>query len=189
MNYIKRRLFVGIQLSPFVQKKLAKEIAKWGEDLIIPTQPENLHITLHMLGFILEDEIPTICEALESAAARVTSFEVEFSAIEVLESLANPKHIWLTGEANEDVRKLHEEIEKALGIFVTERKSYRPHITLAKIKKARWLRAAEHNQSTLPQIRTGLRIADPVEAITLFESTSIDGKRVYDPLASFPLRE
>jgi 2'-5' RNA ligase len=189
MNYLKRRLFVGIGASPFVQKKLAKEVAGWGKDLVIPTEQENFHITLCFLGFILEDEIPTICEALELAAAKVNSFEVSFSAIEVRDSLENPKNIWLTGESNEDLRKLHEEVEKALGIFVTEKKSYRPHITLAKIKKAKWLRAAENNETTVPKIREGLHITDPVETLTLFESTSIDGKRVYDPLATFMLGE
>jgi 2'-5' RNA ligase len=189
MNYIKRRLFVGIGVSPFVQKKLAKEVEGFGKDLVIPTQPENFHITLCLLGFILEDEIPTLCEALEVAAARARSFEVSFSAIEVMDSLENPKNIWLTGEANEDLRKLHQEVEKALGIFVTERKSYRPHITLAKIKKAKWLLAAADDQAALPKIKERLHITDPVETITLFESASIDGKRIYDPLATFMLGE
>lgn len=189
MNYLKRRLFIGIHVSPFVRKKLAAEVARWNTDLIIPTREDNFHITLQFLGFILEDEIPAICEVLEAAAKRAESFEVNFSAIEVMDSLENPKNIWLTGEANEELRKLQEEVEKALGTFVTERKSYRPHITLAKVKKAKWLRTAESNPGVLPQVEKSFRISDPVETITLFESTSIDGKRVYDPLASFMLGE
>ncbi len=189
MNYLKRRLFVGIHLSPFVRKKLAKEVEGWNTEFIIPTHQDNFHITLRFLGFVLEDQIPTLCELLEKAAQKRETFDVNFSSIEIVDSLENPKNIWLAGEASEELRLLHEEIEKALDVFVTERKSYRPHVTLAKVKKAKWLKAAAENREVLPKIKTCLRINDPVESITLFESTSIDGKRVYDPLATFPLGE
>lgn len=186
MHYQKRRLFIGIHLSPFLRKKLNQEVQTWGKEVLIPTNEGNFHITLHHLGFVLEDQIPELCEHLAEAVADIQTFDVSFRDIEILESLENPKMIWLSGEPSEPLRHLHEAVEKALGIFVTERKSFRPHVTLAKIKKAKWLRAQKEG-GNLPKIKMCLNVNDPVESITLFETTVREGKRFYDPLATFSL--
>jgi 2'-5' RNA ligase len=186
MHYEKRRLFVGIHLSPFLRKKLNQEVKTWGKDVLIPTNEENFHITLHFLGFVLEDQIPELINRLGEAVNDLEAFDISMSDIQILDSLENPKMIWLTGEASEPLRKLHEAVEKALGVFVTERKSFRPHVTMAKIKKAKWLKAQEEGKG-LPKIKMCLKVNDPVDAITLFESTVRDGKKFFDPLATFPL--
>ncbi len=186
MHYEKRRLFVGIHLSPFLRKKLNQEVSTWGKEVLIPTNEENFHITLHHLGFVLEDQIPELCMILSEAAKDIASFDMSLKDIQILESLENPKMIWLSGEPSEPLRKLHQAVEKALGVFVTERKSFRPHVTLAKIKKAKWLKAQKEGGS-IPKIKMCLNVNDPVDTITLFESTVRDGKRLYDPLATFPL--
>lgn len=186
MHYEKRRLFIGIHLSPFVRKKLHQEVQSWGKELLIPTNEENFHITLHHLGFVLEDHIPELISRLTEAADTIESFEVSFKDIQILESLENPKLIWLSGEASEPLRQLHEAVEKALGVFTAERKSFRPHVTLAKIKKAKWLKAHQENTG-IPKIKMCLNLSDPVESITLFETVVRDGKRLYDPIATFPL--
>jgi RNA 2',3'-cyclic 3'-phosphodiesterase len=188
MYYEKRRLFVGIHLTPFLRKRLAKEIEKWNSEVLLPTREQNLHITLQFLGFVQEDQIPDICSRLEEAVKNTEVFDVYFNEVQIVDSLQNPKHIWLSGGANEPLRLLQEKVAKAMGTFVTERKSYRPHVTMAKIKKAKFLqKESEAPDSALPNIKMCLNVNDPVDAIVLFESASIDGKRVYDPLATFPL--
>lgn len=186
MHYEKRRLFIGIHLSPFLRKTLNQEVRTWGKEVLIPTSEENFHITLHHLGFVMEDQIPELCQHLSEAVASIQTFDVHLSDIEILDSLENPKMIWLSGEPSEPLRLLHEAVERALGVFVTERKSFRPHITLAKIKKAKWL-TAQKEGGTLPKIKMCLNVNDPVDTITLFETTVRDGKRLYDPLATFLL--
>lgn len=186
MHYEKRRLFIGIHLSPFLRKKLNQEVAAWGKEVLIPTNEENFHVTLHHLGFVLEDQIPELCQLLGDAVKNIATFDVSLKDIQVLESLENPKMIWLSGEPSEPLRKLHQAVEQALDVFVAERKSFRPHVTLAKIKKAKWLKAQTEGKG-LPKIKMCLRVNDPVESITLFETTVRDGKRLYDPLATFPL--
>ncbi len=186
MHYEKRRLFIGIHLSPFLRKKLNQEVMSWGKDVLIPTNEENFHITLQHLGFVLEDQIPEISRCLEEAVSTIQAFDVSLNEIKIMESLENPKMIWLSGEPSEPLRHLYQEVEKALGVFVTERKNFRPHVTMAKIKKAKWLKAQAAGQG-LPKIKMCLNVNDPVESITLFETIVRDGKRLYDPLVSFPL--
>jgi 2'-5' RNA ligase len=186
MHYEKRRLFVGIHLTPFLRKRLNQEVATWGKDVLIPTNEENFHVTLHHLGFVLEDQIPELCQLLAEAASTIAPFDVTLKDIEVVESLENPKFIWLSGEPSEPLRQLHQAVEKALGVFATERKSFRPHVTMAQIKKAKWLRAQAAGTG-LPKVKMCLNVNDPVDTITLFETTVREGKRLYDPLASFPL--
>lgn len=186
MHHQKRRLFIGIHLTPYLRKKLANEVADWGKEVLISTHEENFHITLLHLGFVLEDQIPELCEQLQEVAQKIESFDVTFNSMEILESLENPKMIWLTGEPSEPLRLLYQEIEKSFGKFFAERKQFRPHVTLAKIKKAKWLRAQKEG-NTLPKIKMCLQLHDPVESITLFETTEREGKRFYDPLATYLL--
>ena len=66
--------------------------------------------------------------------------------------------------------------------FVVEKKSYSPHITLAKIKKPKWLDLLEK-----PEIRERWHLIEMVDSISVFESLSVDGKRRYEPIDTFPL--
>ena len=70
----------------------------------------------------------------------------------------------------------------ALDYLTPESKSFRPHVTLAKVRRGKY-EAIE----TKPDFARPLRIIEPVETITLFESTMDHGKRAYLPLAVFPL--
>lgn len=183
MHYQKRRLFIGIHLSPFLRKKLAQEVAAWGKEVLIPTREENFHISLHHLGFVLEDQIPALCIKLQDAVANIEAFDVTFTGMEVRESLENPKMISLTGEPSVPLKLLYEEIEKALGMFMAERKSFRPQVAMAQIKKAKWLTRQTAGEP-LPNVKENFRANDPVESITLFETTVRDGKKLHDPLAT-----
>jgi len=59
---------------------------------------------------------------------------------------------------------------------------YRPHITLAKIKKSKWLKL-----ETKPVLKDKLSLMETVENIAVFESLSLDGKRRYEAIDTFPL--
>jgi len=75
-----------------------------------------------------------------------------------------------------------ERIEKAFSSFVSERKTYRPHITLAKIKKSKWLKLENK-----PELKERISFIETVENIAVFESLSLDGERRYEPIDTFPL--
>jgi len=177
-----RRLFVGIPLSSQLRKRLTQEMETWPKEAILRTMEENLHITLFFLGFIQEEEVGEICRRVGEVCKDIESFELQFTGIKLMKSEVSPKMIWLTGEASDELRRVLERIEKAFSSFVSERKTYRPHITLAKIKKSKWLKLENK-----PELKERISFIETVENIAVFESLSLDGKRRYEPIDTFPL--
>ena len=176
-----RRLFVGIPLSSRLQKRLSAEIARFEHLPIIPTRNGNFHITLMFLGFVNEEAIPEIVEALEDAVEDIEPFEVDLSEIRA-EPLSHPSMVWFAGEPSEDLVRLRNAVASALAYLTPESKAFRPHVTLAKIRRGKY-EALE----TKPEFDKSLHVIEPVDSIALFESTTVDGKRAYLPLAEFPL--
>lgn len=179
-----RRLFVGIPLSGRLQKRLSSEISRFEHLPIIPTRIGNFHITLFFLGFVNEEGIPEIVEALEDAVATIEPFEVDLAEIRAEPNDDHPTMIWFSGEPSEELVKLRNAVANALAYLTPESKSFRPHVTLAKIRRGKY-EALE----TKPDFGKTLHVIEPVDSIALFESTTVDGKRAYLPLAEFPLGE
>ena len=177
-----RRLFVGIPLSSPLRKRLTQEMQHWPKEAVLRTAEENLHVTLFFLGFVQEEQIPEMCATVGEVCRSVESFELVFSGMRFADNDESPKMIWLAGETNDDLRRLIETIEKAFSAFITEKKVYRPHVTLAKIKKSKWLKLAEK-----PKLKTSFSVIEPVDTIAVFESLSLDGKRRYVEIDTFPL--
>ncbi len=176
-----RRLFVGIPLSERLQKRLASEIARFEHLPIIPTRKGNFHITLLFLGFVNEEGIPDIIEALEDAVTSIEPFEVDLTEIRAEPNPEHPTMIWFAGEPSEELVKLRNAVSAALAYLTPESKTFRPHVTLAKIRRGKY-EALE----TKPEFGKPLHVIEPVDSVALFESTTVDGKRAYLPLAELP---
>lgn len=177
-----RRLFVGIPLSAPLRKRLTQEMQMWPKEAVLRTAEDNLHVTLFFLGFIQEEHVGEICAQVGEVCKEVESFELTFTGMKLMENEESPKMIWLCGETNDALRILLQKIEKSFSSFVTEKKSYRPHITLAKIKKSKWLKLPEK-----PKLKETFSVIEPVDTVAVFESLSIDGKRRYEQIDTFPL--
>ncbi|MFZ2187762.1 MAG: RNA 2',3'-cyclic phosphodiesterase [Candidatus Moraniibacteriota bacterium] len=177
-----RRLFVGIPLSSQLRKRLTQEMQTWPKEAVLRTTEENLHVTLFFLGFIQEEEVGEICARVGEVCKDIESFELQFTGMTLMDSDEAPKMIWLTGEASDELRIVLEKIEKAFSSFVSEKKIYRPHVTLAKIKKSKWLKL-----ETKPELKEKMSLNESVESIAVFESLSLEGKRRYEPIDTFPL--
>ncbi|MEI8096507.1 MAG: RNA 2',3'-cyclic phosphodiesterase [Candidatus Moraniibacteriota bacterium] len=177
-----RRLFVGIPLSSQLRKRLTQEMILWPKEAVLRTMEDNLHVTLFFLGFIQEEEVGEICARVGEVCKDIESFELQFTGMKLMDSEESPKMIWLAGEASDELRQVLEKIEKAFSSFISEKKIYRPHITLAKIKKSKWLKL-----ETKPVLKEKISLMETVENIAVFESLSLEGKRRYEPIDTFPL--
>jgi 2'-5' RNA ligase len=177
-----RRLFVGIPLSAQLRKRLVQEMEGWPKEAVLRTTEENLHVTLFFLGFIQEEEVGEICRRVGEVCREIESFELQFTGIRLMESEEAPKMIWLCGEPSDALREALQKVEQAFSSFVSEKKVYRPHVTLAKIKKSKWLKL-----ETKPVLKETVSLMETVESIAVFESLPIDGKRRYEPIDTFQL--
>ena len=178
---ITRRLFVGIPLSARLQKRLGSETSRFEHLPIIPTRIGNFHVTLIFLGFVKEEEIPRIMAALEDTVLDIAPFEINFTEIKA-EPADHPSLVWLTGDPSSELVTLRNAVASTLDYLTPESKSFRPHVTLAKVRRGQY-EALE----TKPDFAKPLHIIEPVETIALYESTTDNGKRAYLPLGEFSL--
>ncbi len=104
-------------------------------------EPDILHITLFFLGDTDEKLIPVISEKLKQLSLDFTSFKLEFEGIGIFKNIRNPRVIWVGTRENIVIRKLKSRIDDELiqlG-FEGEKRDFRPHLTIGRIK---WIRNA-----------------------------------------------
>lgn len=179
-----KRLFVGIPLSPVLSKRLMREMDAFSDWPIIPTRKGNLQVTVLFLGFVTEENLPDILTAVERAVESIGSFELHFDSIGYFPDNEHPTAIFLRGEEDSLLLRLRQQLDRELGYLVPEKKSFRPHVTLGKIRRGQFEVLTEK-----PNFDKQVNFVEPVSSVVLFESTTEDGKRVYLPLEEFPLGE
>lgn len=180
---MKRKIFISINLPDRDKKRLVRTVEKWQSLPVKWVKEENLHITLVFLGHIMDESMVEICEKVREAVKNAEIFDLEFETIELGQDADNPKIIWLSGQADENLKILHEKIEKALGIFVSSKKSFRPHITLGRIRGRKWEALAPK-----PEIFEKYSLIVPVEAADIMASKFESGGQKYTIIQSCPLK-
>lgn len=135
---MKRKIFISISIPEKICKKLVKTTEIWQNLPVKWVKEQNLHLTLFFLGFVSDDLIEKICANIRDATANAEVFDLEFTKIVLGPRKENPKMIWLAGKVSEELRILQENVEKELKIFITSKKSFRPHITLGRIRNHKW---------------------------------------------------
>ena len=150
---------------------------------------ENLHITLKFLGDTPESQIDDLRQVVEQAVKRTLSFVLTLRGFGAFPDKGAPRTLWTGIESEENVLEhLAVQVEAAvvpLG-FPEEGKPFRPHLTLARIKK-------DHRELGQAIEKAGV-LADPfifgrllVEQVTLFQSDLRPTGSVYTKLWAVPL--
>lgn len=179
-----KRLFVGIPLTAPLEKRLLREMNVFKDWPIIPTRKGNLHVTVLFLGFVAEENLGEILPAIERAVRGVNTFELHFTRIGFYpdQDETNVTQVRLYGENNQTLLQLRQNLDRELGYLVPEKKSFRPHVTLGKVRRGKFEALPEK-----PVFDKLVNFIEPVSLITLFESTTENGKRVFLPIEAFPL--
>lgn len=182
---VRRKIFIGISLPKEAKKVLVRKIGEWEEqELPIKWISENnFHITLSFLGYVDDDMVMEICDQVKKAVSEIEIFDINLSKIELgPEPGKDARVVWVSGEVSDKLRELQEEIERGMGTFQREKKAFRPHITLGRIRKRRWQELEE-----TPEIDEPFSVSMSVESVEIFESVEIRGKREFLVIESCPL--
>ncbi|HPC31183.1 MAG TPA: RNA 2',3'-cyclic phosphodiesterase [Candidatus Paceibacterota bacterium] len=103
------------------------------------TEKENLHLTITFLGYTKKEEIPTIIEVLKNLSQKYKPFEIQFDFFNYGPNPKSPRLIWLEGKAPSELlslkKDLEQELEKNKILFNKEKRDFKVHITVARIKK------------------------------------------------------
>ncbi|GAB6066061.1 RNA 2',3'-cyclic phosphodiesterase [Aquifex pyrophilus] len=135
------RAFVGFFTSKTiheVSERLKEEadlklMGKWVE-------PQNLHMTLQFLGDITEQQAIDVIKNLQEISKRFIPFKVKYKGLGVFPDVRNPRVLWIgVSEGANKLKNLAKEVERRnarRGIIPKGSKSFVPHVTICRIKRA-----------------------------------------------------
>lgn len=170
-----RRIFIAINLSEDVKKKLQEYQREWADLPLRFVKKNSLHLTILFIGYVNDERMVEICCNVREVAKKYQPFELNFNKICLGPPGKAPRLIWLEGEKNEAFTNLKRDIEGVMALgqndsraFVEiekELKIFIPHITLARIRQIEWRKL-----ETSPQIDKEVSIGVQVNSIEVMES-------------------
>lgn len=189
----KVRAFVAADLSDRVKSavsEVAEQLRQARLPSVRPVNPEGIHLTVKFLGDVPTNSVPGVIDAVSGAARQIEPFHIELGAVGVFPDRGSPRTLWVgfTGDLD-PLRQMHRLVDEAaagLG-FTKERRLFRPHLTLARVRDGA---SADARRSAIEAAERcwnarGLRFE--VNAVSLIESfLSPKGAR-YEPLGNMPL--
>ncbi len=136
------RIFYALELPADVRARIAAHIAELRAGAepslkISWERTEKLHLTLKFLGEIEAAHLEAVARAAVRAAAASVKFEVSLREAGAFPAGGNPRVLWLgLHDASGHLAKLQEhlEIECEHEGFAREKRPFRPHITIARIR-------------------------------------------------------
>lgn len=181
------RTFIALRLSDALEEgilDLAEELrgrgvrASWA-------RRGTLHLTLRFLGDIEESRAATVEEAIRSAAAGFAPFRLRSHSVGAFPSARKPRVLWVGIEPERRLFDLQAAVERAVGGlgFPRERRPFRAHVTLGRIRDPR----SAGDLSALLE-----RLAPPEESFEvdgiLFMKSTLDPRgAIHEVLAKVPL--
>ena len=135
------RAFIAIDVPPEVKNHLSSVAADLGSlDLDArPAPVSSLHLTLRFLGNIEENRVSGLGDAIRRCARQVPAFSLAVRNLGAFPTRKRPRIVWAGVAGDGSLEHLHQLLElelQELG-FDRERKKFRPHLTLLRLKSSR----------------------------------------------------
>lgn len=179
------RTFIAVDIDEETRRRVAAVAAR------IETAPAKvnwvaapqLHVTVKFLGDVDEAVIPVVCEAAAETARRIEPFDFEVRGLLAVPPRGRLRMFWAgvedpTGRMGE----LAAGLEDALGElgFPRERRRFRPHITVARVRS---VRDRERLRAAVAPWREEPFGTPRADALTVYSSELTPQGPVYAPLA------
>src|SRR4029078_12298660 len=136
------RVFCAIELSGAVRSSLQKHIdnlrAAVPEAQASWSRIENIHLTIKFFGNFSQDRIPLISTATSRTASSFQPFPISISKAGVFPGASQPRVVWIgvddqMGSLSELQQRF--ELEFSTNGFEKDARSFKPHLTIARIRK------------------------------------------------------
>jgi 2'-5' RNA ligase len=184
---VKVRTFIALELS----EGLKEGILTLGRNLETRgvraswAAPSTMHLTLRFLGDVEEGRLPEVIQGVGRAASNAPEFWFETGGIGAFPSPRRPRVIWVGVEPNDELFDLQGAIERELSTsgFPRERRPYRPHLTVGRIRD----RAGPRDLTGVLASLEGPHEAVHVRDVLVMKSTLKPSGAVHETLATLPL--
>ena len=180
------RLFTGFPLAEAVRRELMEQQARLRSrrEAVKWVSEQCLHLTAVFLGELAHDRIPALCETLEQVAGRHEALVFRLAEPGFFGQPGRPRELWtgLTGPL-ESLSRLVEQLERGFRLqgLVLDRRRYRPHITIGRVRDGgEALLVAHLANGCLP-------LPVRLDHLVLYESRLAPEGPHYTELAGFPL--
>lgn len=183
------RSFIAIDCEKNLKENISSLIRKLdsGKGNIRWIKDQGIHLTLKFLGNITDRQLEAINHELKNAIKLFYPFDLSLRGTGSFPpSTRFPKVLWVGVEENNTLNSLQYEIEHSLFKlgFPKEKKQYRPHLTLGRVKKKDGL---EPILGTIQKNREEFFGKMTVERVTLFKSTLQPAGAEYKVLSEYSL--
>lgn len=183
------RTFIAVEPPGSLREEIGRLTARHFESRLPGfrwVKPENIHLTLRFLGEIDPAGLDSLTQAVCSAAAKSTPFELTVDSLGFFGSNQKPRVVWLSLGVSPQLSALAAEVEGAVvkSGFGRADKPFRAHLTLARMKRPPasppdW----EGVRSILPSSWPGWNVSH----VEIIKSTLTPSGPVYQTLARCPL--
>ncbi len=180
------RLFVAVDADKIIRSKAdaARKALDGSLSSVRWVGTEKIHLTLRFLGDVGAERVDWLASALRSGLEGSRSFQAETSSFGTFPDSRKARVIWLGIKESEECLALQKKTNAALlevGILA-ERRSFRPHFTIARLKRPCSVPLDKVEHLT----RTAHRLT--IDSVMLYSSTLRPEGPVYERLARISLR-
>jgi len=156
------RTFVAIELSPEIRDQLRAHATQVRETVAEASaswsQTENIHLTLKFFGNIPTNKLPLISDAASRVANEFSPFQIGIGGTGVFPKPSRAQVLWIgVDDSSGRLSTLQQRLEEEFASegFAKEDRAYRPHLTIARIRRPEGARrlAETHLQMSFKQTR------------------------------------
>lgn len=183
------RSFIAIDFPDETRKALEdiqKELKQSGAG-VRWIKPSSIHLTLRFLGNIHAAQVEEIARAVAQEIRDQPPITLRPAGLGAFPSLRKPRVIWIGMEGEvQRLTGIQARVETALEVlgFAREKRSFRPHLTIGRVKDRRWLQSLVDAVATLDMKPFNSFDADE---IILYKSDLRPTGAIYTKLHRMPL--
>ena len=136
------RIFCAVELPQEVRAQLQDHIANLRKE--IPdvaaswSRVENIHLTLKFFGNVAVDQVASISGAITRAVTEFSAFEINVGDVGVFPKASRAQVLWIgVNDPSGKLTALHKRLEGECAAegFEKENRAFRPHLTIARIRR------------------------------------------------------
>ena len=182
------RAFISVDVGPRLDwHALRKELADVDKG-VRPVRPEQLHLTLRFLGDTDEGAVDDLGDLMATSVAGIRPFSISFSGVGAFPNARKPRVVWIGMQGAEPLVDISRSLEAGvvdLG-WKPERRGFRPHATVARIK---YVRRQGRLSSLLERWHDRSFGSMEVRSIELKRSVLTPQGAIYSTIHSTPLED